>query len=154
MHPIFALLIGLVFGLGLCLSGMTAPTKVLGFLDVGGAWDPSLAFVMAGAIGVGFFFFRAARTRLAPPSHRLDPALVVGSALFGAGWGLVGFCPGPALAALAWGEPKALAFVAAMVAGTLLQRLLATLAGNDSHFGRRPGAAIEPSLRSAGACGA
>lgn len=129
MHPIFALLVGLVFGLGLCLSGMLLPAKVLGFLDVAGAWDPSLAFVMAGAIGVGFFFFRAARDRLPAASNRIDGQLLGGSVLFGIGWGLIGFCPGPALAAIARAEPKALAFVAAMVVGTVAHRLVGTLGG-------------------------
>ena len=127
MRPLFALAIGLLFGAGLCLSGMTAPAKVQGFLDIAGAWDPSLAFVMAGAIGVGLFLFRVARRRLPPPSHRVDVALVVGSLLFGVGWGLVGYCPGPALAAIGSLDPKALAFVAAMIAGTGLQRLVASL---------------------------
>lgn len=129
MRSLFTLFVGLVFGIGLCLSGMTLPSKVLGFLDVAGAWDPSLAFVMGGAIAVGFFLFRAARVRLGPPSQQVDPALVSGSLLFGVGWGLVGFCPGPALAALAFGEPTALVFVAAMIAGTVLHRLVA--AGRD-----------------------
>jgi uncharacterized membrane protein YedE/YeeE len=152
MNPIFSLLVGLAFGLGLCLSGMTAPTKVLGFLDVGGAWDPSLALVMAGAIGVGLVLFRAAGSRLAPPSHRVDPALVTGSVLFGVGWGLVGFCPGPALVALAGAEPKAVAFVAAMVAGTVLQRLFAAAGGLSGLFGRAPGLDEGLAPRRADAC--
>lgn len=127
MRPLSALLTGLVFGLGLCLSGMTQPSKVLGFLDVSGAWDPSLAFVMGGAIAVGVVLFRLARHRLSPVATAIDPALVTGSALFGIGWGLVGYCPGPALAALGSLEPKALAFVAAMIAGTLLHRLVGTI---------------------------
>lgn len=126
MRPLFTFSVGLAFGLGLCLSGMTLPSKVLGFLDVAGAWDPSLAFVMGGAVAVGLVLFRLARSRLAPPSTRIDRGLVAGSALFGIGWGLVGFCPGPALAALGVGEPKALAFVAAMIAGTLAHRFVAT----------------------------
>ena len=125
MRPLSALLIGLTFGIGLCLSGMTLPSKVIGFLDVGGAWDPSLAFVMGGAIAVGLVLFRLARPRLAPPSSRIDRDLVAGSVLFGVGWGLVGYCPGPALVALASLEPKALVFVAAMIAGTCLKRLVA-----------------------------
>ena len=124
MRPLLALLVGLVFGVGLCLSGMTDPTKVIGFLDVGGTWDPSLAFVMAGAIAVGLVAFRLARPRLAPPPAVIDRALVVGSLLFGIGWGLVGFCPGPALAGLGFAEPKALVFVLAMLAGMALQRRL------------------------------
>jgi len=124
MPVVFALAIGLLFGAGLCLSGMILPSKVLAFLDVGGVWDPSLALVMAGAIGVGFFFFRRAAHRLPAPSAKIDGALVGGSLLFGIGWGLVGFCPGPALAALARGEVKAIAFVAAMLVGTVLHRLI------------------------------
>ena len=127
MKPVFSLLVGLLFGVGLCLSGMTLPTKVIGFLDVAGAWDPSLAFVMAGAIGVGFFAFRRARDRVGAPSHRLDGGLVAGSLLFGVGWGLVGYCPGPALTAIASLEPQALAFAAAMVFGTVLHRLVGAL---------------------------
>jgi uncharacterized membrane protein YedE/YeeE len=127
MKPVTALLVGLVFGIGLCLSGMTLPAKVTGFLDLAGAWDPSLAFVMAGAIGVGFFGFRRARARLAPPSHRLDASLVAGSVLFGIGWGLVGYCPGPALAALASLKAEAWVFVAAMLVGTVLHRIVAAL---------------------------
>lgn len=148
MRPIFSLLVGLVFGIGLCLSGMTQPSKVVGFLDVAGPWDPSLAFVMGGAIGVGFFLFRLAKARLAPPATRIDPPLVGGSLLFGVGWGLVGFCPGPALVALASAEPKALAFVAAMVAGTLLKRLV------DAVRDRLRGVDLGRAPRTADACGA
>lgn len=125
MRPLFALSIGLLFGAGLCLSGMTQPTKVLGFLDITGRWDPSLAFVMGGAIAIGLVLFHRARSRLPAPSARIDQALVAGSLLFGIGWGLVGFCPGPGVAALGVGEPKAVAFVVAMLAGMGLQRLFA-----------------------------
>jgi len=123
-----ALLSGLVFGLGLIVSGMANPAKVLGFLDLAGAWDPSLAFVMAGAIGVGLVAFRIAGGRsrsltgapMALPTNRtIDRRLVGGAVLFGIGWGLAGFCPGPALVALGLGAPKALVFVAAMLAGML-----------------------------------
>lgn len=124
MKPLFSLLIGLAFGLGLCLSGMTQPDKVLGFLDVAGAWDPSLAFVMGGAVGIGVVLFRLARDRVAPPSWRIDRPLVVGSLVFGVGWGLVGYCPGPALAAIGSLDPKALTFVAAMLAGVVLHRVV------------------------------
>jgi len=128
-----ALLSGLVFGLGLIVSGMANPAKVLGFLDLAGAWDPSLAFVMAGAIGVGLVAFRIARGRstsligepIALPANRtIDRRLVAGSVLFGIGWGLAGFCPGPALVALGFGAPKALVFVAAMLAGMLVFELI------------------------------
>lgn len=117
---------GLLFGLGLMLSGMADPAKVLGFLDLAGAWDPSLAFVMAGAIGVGVVAFALARRRrisllgLAmqlPTATGITPRLLLGSALFGIGWGVAGFCPGPALVALGMGEGKAIGFVLAMLAG-------------------------------------
>jgi len=123
------LLVGLLFGLGLILSGMTDPGKVLGFLDLAGAWDPSLAFVMGGAIAVGFFAFALAKKRSVnffggalhlPKSNAIDKRLVIGSALFGAGWGLAGLCPGPALVSMAAGQNKALIFVVAMVAGMLI----------------------------------
>ncbi len=126
MRTVLAFAAGLVFGLGLLLSGMADPGKVLGFLDLAGAWDPSLAFVMAGAIGVGTVAFALARGRersllgdpmRLPTATAIDRRLVVGSLLFGAGWGLVGFCPGPALVALGLGEPKAVVFVAAMLGG-------------------------------------
>ena len=129
MFNFFAFVAGLTFGIGLIVSGMSNPAKVLGFLDLAGKWDPSLALVMAGAIFVGVFAFGlAARRRetfldtpLPPPAPRhLDRALVAGSLVFGVGWGLAGFCPGPALVALGAGQPKALVFVAAMVAGMLL----------------------------------
>ncbi len=120
---------GLVFALGLGLSGMTRPSKVLGFLDVAGSWDPSLAFVMVGAIGVHFLFVRRARRRASPrmaprftwpPEGRIDARLLAGAALFGIGWGLAGYCPGPSLVALASFGPGVLLFVSAMAAGTLI----------------------------------
>lgn len=120
---------GLVFGLGLIVSGMSDPGKVIGFLDVTGRWDPSLAFVMAGAILVGFFAFglagRRAQSFLGGAMHLpgrkdIDPILVGGSLVFGVGWGLAGFCPGPALVSLGGGYEKAAVFVAAMLAGMLL----------------------------------
>jgi uncharacterized protein len=128
-----SLLAGLVFGLGLIVSGMANPAKVLGFLDLGGAWDPSLAFVMAGAIAVGAVAFAVARQRTRsflgaamqlPTSRDIDRRLVIGSALFGIGWGMAGFCPGPALVALGMGEVKALVFVVAMLAGMGVFELL------------------------------
>jgi len=126
MHVLTALLSGLVFGLGLIVSGMANPAKVLGFLDLAGAWDPSLALVMAGAILVGFFAFFVAKNRTRsfigaemklPTASAIDRRLLTGSALFGAGWGVAGFCPGPGLVALGMGEPKALVFVVAMLVG-------------------------------------
>ena len=118
--------VGLLFGWGLILAGMTDPGKVIGFLDLAGAWDPSLALVMGGAIAVGFFAFGMAKKRTTnffggalnlPTSKDIDQRLVIGSLLFGAGWGLAGFCPGPGIVSMAAGEFKGLVFVAAMVAG-------------------------------------
>ncbi|AQV99092.1 hypothetical protein BJN34_35020 [Cupriavidus necator] len=129
MGTLFALLAGLVFGIGLILSGMANPAKVLGFLDLAGAWDPSLAFVMAGAILVGVVAFALARRRQRswlglpmqwPALASVTPRLLLGSAAFGVGWGLAGFCPGPALVALGAGYAKAWGFVAAMLAGMAL----------------------------------
>ena len=119
-------LVGLLFGLGLCLSGMTNPAKVLGFLDLAGLWDPSLAFVMGGAAAVAFFAFRAARARGRalsgeplhwPATTAIDGRLIGGSLLFGAGWGLVGLCPGPAIADLGFLDGRAALFVLAMSGG-------------------------------------
>ncbi|MDO9383711.1 MAG: YeeE/YedE family protein [Hyphomicrobiaceae bacterium] len=131
-----ALISGLLFGLGLILSGMANPAKVLDFLDVTGTWDPSLAFVMAGAIGVaapGFWLVRRRSAPLTGPVFHVPPAdapvdrkLLVGAAVFGIGWGLAGFCPGPALVALALAAPGTLAFVAAMVAAIAAGALLQT----------------------------
>ena len=135
MSNVLALLSGLVFGLGLLASGMTDPIKVKGFLDLFGAWDPSLALVMGGAIAVGVLAFASARrrelswtgTHMEIPSNvTIDARLLLGGALFGAGWGLAGYCPGPALVAASSGSAVAAAFVAAMLAGmTLHDRLLA-----------------------------
>jgi uncharacterized membrane protein YedE/YeeE len=128
-HRLSEFLVGLLFGLGLILSGMTDPGKVLGFLDVLGLWDPSLALVMGGAIAVGFFAFTLAKKRTQsflgsamrlPGRNDIDRRLVVGAALFGAGWGLAGFCPGPALVSLAAGQTKAAVFVISMVVGMAL----------------------------------
>jgi uncharacterized membrane protein YedE/YeeE len=133
MHRLSEFIVGLLFGLGLLLSGMTDPGKVLGFLDLFGQWDPSLAFVMGGAILVGFFAFALAKTRTTnflggalslPTSNVIDKRLVIGGLLFGAGWGLAGFCPGPALVSLAAGQEKALIFVAAMVIGMAVFELI------------------------------
>ena len=133
MTLIASLLSGLVFGLGLIVSGMANPAKVLGFLDLAGAWDPSLALVMAGAIAVGLVAFGVAKGRTRsllgaemklPTSRQIDRRLVGGSLLFGIGWGIAGYCPGPALVALGMGQPKALVFVAAMLAGMALFELL------------------------------
>ncbi len=129
MTAIIALLAGLIFGIGLMVSGMANPAKILGFLDLAGRWDPSLAFVMLGAIAVGSLAFFIAKRRKQsflglplqlPASAKVTPRLILGSAAFGIGWGLAGFCPGPALVALGAGYPKAWGFVAAMVAGMLV----------------------------------
>lgn len=125
---------GLLFGAGLALSGMMDPTRVLGFLDLAGAWDPSLAFVLAGAVGVSALGYavkaRMPRPALAdrfeiPANRSVDARLLGGAVLFGIGWGLAGFCPGPALAGLTLGLPEVALFVAAMFAGMLLFRFTA-----------------------------
>ena len=122
-------LIGVLFGLGLIISGMTNPAKILAFLDIAGAWDPSLIFVMGGAVLVGLIAFYLAKNRTQsflggamhiPTRRDIDRPLIIGSAMFGVGWGLAGFCPGPALVSLGSGELKALVFVVAMLGGMLL----------------------------------
>ena len=129
MRELMALSSGLVFGLGLILGGMTDPGKVKGFLDVAGAWDPSLALVMGGAIAVGVFAFAAARRRSRswsgdrmdiPANRVIDARLIAGGVLFGTGWGLGGFCPGPARVAMSAGLGSAAVFVIAMLAGMVL----------------------------------
>lgn len=132
MRILTALLAGLVFGLGLVVSGMANPAKVLGFLDLFGRWDPSLAMVMLGAIAAAFlpmqWIQRSGRTLTGEPvtlpgTRQIDPRLIVGSLVFGAGWGLAGFCPGPALVAVGAGMPGAVVFVLAMLAGMFLFHL-------------------------------
>jgi uncharacterized membrane protein YedE/YeeE len=129
---IVAFACGVLFALGLGIGGMTQPSRVLAFLDVAGDWDPRLAFVMLGAIAVYAPVYRLARRRPHPilaTSYQLpartevDRPLVTGAALFGVGWGLAGLCPGPALTSLASGEPAALSFVAAMLAGMACARV-------------------------------
>jgi uncharacterized protein len=126
MASFFAFVAGLVFGLGLILAGMVNPAKILGFLDLAGKWDPSLALVMAGAIAVGLVAFALARRRTVsalglpmqlPTTSILDARLVGGSLVFGIGWGLAGFCPGPAIVAIGAGYAKAVVFVVAMLLG-------------------------------------
>jgi uncharacterized membrane protein YedE/YeeE len=125
-------LVGLIFGIGLILAGMTNPAKVIGFLDITGTWDPSLAFVMGGAILVAIIAFRFAKKRTVnflggamrmPSSDMIDKRLVIGSLLFGAGWGMAGFCPGPAITSIGTGNPKAVIFVIAMIAGMAIFEL-------------------------------
>lgn len=127
-YSLTSLFSGLVFGLGLIVSGMANPEKILSFLDIAGLWDPSLAFVMVGAIAVGLLAFAVARKRTLsflgfnmklPSNNRIDGRLVVGSMMFGIGWGIAGFCPGPALVALGAAEIKAVVFVVSMVAGMM-----------------------------------
>ena len=129
MHALSAFAAGLIFGIGLIVSGMTDPSKVIGFLDLAGQWDPSLAFVMVGAILVGLAGHAIARKRAAaflggalhlPGARDIDRRLVLGGLAFGVGWGLAGFCPGPAIVALGAGQDKAVVFVIAMSAGMAL----------------------------------
>jgi uncharacterized membrane protein YedE/YeeE len=126
MQVLMAFITGLIFGLGLILSDMTNPAKVIGFLDIAGAWNPSLAFVMGGAILIASIAFHFANARpkallggtmRLPTARQIDRRLVLGGLAFGVGWGLTGYCPGPAVASLASGGSKALIFVVAMLAG-------------------------------------
>ncbi|WP_462321240.1 DUF6691 family protein [Halochromatium sp.] len=128
---------GTLFAIGLGVSGMTLPQKVIGFLDLGGDWDASLAFVMIGSAGVYLIFYRWIKQRSSPlfdtefhiPTRNdIDQRLLVGAALFGIGWGLVGFCPGPAMTALVSGHPEALIFFTAMVTGMYAHRTVDQLA--------------------------
>ncbi|MFQ2084549.1 DUF6691 family protein [Aeromonas veronii] len=130
MKLLTSLFAGVLFGLGMAISGMMDPARVTGFLDLAGAWDPSLAFVMGGALLVfmpGYFLLVKPRRQsvlgepiAAVPAPRLDHRLIGGAALFGIGWGLVGICPGPALSLISSGQPMIMLFIAAMVAGILL----------------------------------
>lgn len=131
-------LIGLIFGVGISISGMANPAKVLNFFDVAGAWDPSLAFVMGGAVVVAFIGYRFVLRRPAPmidakfhlpDNPRLDARLLGGSALFGVGWGIAGFCPGGALPALGTGRFEVIAFVVALIAGIFAAKALMALTG-------------------------
>ena len=135
---------GLVFAIGLGISGMTRPVKVIGFLDFFGAWDASLAFVMIGAIAVYFVAHRWAKTKMRAPllapafalpqRADLDPWLIVGAAIFGAGWGLGGFCPGPAITSVVSGAPGVLIFVGAMAAGMYLHSWIAGLSASAANW--------------------
>lgn len=125
MRAVLALISGALFGAGLHVSGMTDTTRVRGFLDIAGDWDPTLAFVMGGAIVPMLVAWRIAHGRApltggafpAPPSDALGRPLIIGSTLFGVGWGLVGLCPGPALASISYGGWQGLVFLGAMLAG-------------------------------------
>lgn len=134
MKLVSAFLAGLVFGFGLIVAGMANPAKVLGFLDIAGGWDPSLALVMAGAVVVALPAFAVAKRRSSgllgdemqlPAARSVDRRLLLGSLVFGAGWGLAGVCPGPALVLAGSGLPSGLLFLAAMLAGMRLQRVRA-----------------------------
>lgn len=140
MKNVSALLSGLLFGLGLILSGMSDPSKVLGFLDLAGEWDPSLAFVMGGAVAIGALLFPFAtkrkksllgNTMRLPTSTTIDRRLVLGGLTFGVGWGLAGYCPGPALASLMYGSAKPWVFIIAMLAGMALFELFESAKGKD-----------------------
>jgi len=143
--------VGLAFGMGLYLSGMTQPSKVEGFLDIAGPWDPSLAFVMLGAIAVGFLAFRVVKRRSrtflgdelqVPPIGKIDKPLVVGSFIFGVGWGLAGVCPGPALFNVGLFDFASVVFVAALAAGMALERLRTKLLTLKA--AREPAPAVPP----------
>ena len=147
LRELGAIAAGLLFGAGLLLSGMTRPAKVLGFLDLFGDWDPSLAFVMAGAIGVHALGYRLVRRRARPLADErfwvpgrgaIDARLLFGAALFGVGWGLSGYCPGPALVSLATASPGVLVFVLALVLGSKLSSALGErkLRSSDTHAPR------------------
>jgi uncharacterized membrane protein YedE/YeeE len=136
MHAVSAFATGLIFGIGLIISGMTDPSKIIGFLDLAGPWDPSLAFVMGGAVTVGLIAFRFARRRTAallggamhlPTARQIDRRLVLGSLAFGIGWGLAGYCPGPAVVSVGMGQGKAIVFVVAMLAGMGIYELIERL---------------------------
>lgn len=136
MKILTAFFTGMLFGLGLIIAGMTDPSKVIGFLDVIGNWNPSLAFVMVGAILIGAIAFKLVRHKTSsflgetlkiPTSKNIDRRLILGSMTFGIGWGLVGYCPGPALASLATGAVKPIVFVVAMIAGMAVFEVLESL---------------------------
>lgn len=142
MQIVTAFVTGLLFGLGLILSGMTDPTKVTGFLDIAGTWNPSLIFVMGGAILVAMVAFRIAGTRThallggamhLPTARQIDKRLILGGVIFGIGWGLAGYCPGPALASLATGGSKPLIFVLAMLAGMATYEILSRFPDKKRH---------------------
>ena len=135
MDKFFSLLSGFIFGIGLTISSMTNPAKVIGFLDITGNWDPSLMFVMIGAIVVSAPFFYLLRNKTKPlyelnfeiPTIKnLDRQLILGSSLFGIGWGFVGFCPGPAISSLFLLNPLSILFVISMIVGFYSSRIIPT----------------------------
>jgi len=136
MKLLFSLITGLIFGVGIAISGMMDPAKVLNFFDLTGSWDPSLAFVMGGALGVTYFGYRLAWKRngplfegrfQVPTNTNIDMKLVGGSALFGIGWGIAGFCPGAAIPALGTGRWEVVLFLAAVVGGFFLRRVFSSV---------------------------
>ncbi len=146
MRGLVAFLAGLLFAVGLGLSGMTQPAKVLGFLDFLGTWDPSLALVMVGAIGTHWTFLRLTRhwsrpvwgAEFAPPARRtIDRRLLTGAAIFGAGWGLAGYCPGPAIVSVVAG-PEVVVLVLAMLIGVLLHEVQQRVASRHQRRGVEP----------------
>lgn len=148
LAAITALASGIVFGVGLAIAQMINPRKVLAFLDVAGAWDASLMFVLGGAVvtaAVGYYFILKRKVTLLGEPLRLSASksitrpLVVGSALFGIGWGLAGYCPGPAIASLGFGNPEALWIVPAMLLGVLLHRVQLSVQANMSSSGKSAG---------------
>ena len=145
MRILSAFAIGLVFGLGIVISGMGNPAKVLNFFDIAGFWDPSLAFVMGGALTVTFLGYRTVLTRPAPllePTFRLptakavDARLILGASTFGVGWGIAGFCPGAALPIVGTGRLDVIIFAAAMIAGIVGTRLVTNAVGSAGHRSR------------------
>ena len=133
LNKAFSLLSGLIFGVGLTISSMTNPSKVIGFLDISGLWDPSLIFVMVGAIilsAPAFYFFRNkpkpffTSTFELPIKKNIDQKLLIGSYLFGVGWGMVGFCPGPAISSLGLNQPLSILFVISMIMGFYISRIV------------------------------
>jgi uncharacterized membrane protein YedE/YeeE len=132
-RTLLALALGVLFGVGLLVSQMSNPAKIIGFLDATGAWDPSLAFVMAGAVTVFGLAYRLSLRRQTPlleakfhvpERRRVDAPLLLGAGIFGTGWGLAGFCPGPAVVAAAFGDARVWVFIAAMAAGIVLLRII------------------------------
>lgn len=136
-----ALIAGLVFGIGLVISGMVMPAKVLGFLDLAGAWDPSLGLVMVGAVAAGILAFTLAKrktksylgfTMQLPSSKQIDKKLIFGGLLFGIGWGIAGFCPGPAIVNLGTGQLQFIVFVLALLLGMYINKLFSNRTKNNT----------------------
>ena len=133
MSAIIALLVGIIFGVGLIIAQMTNPSKINSFLTFGENWDPSLLFVMASAVFISFFAFSLAKKKNKallnldfelPKRSDIDSSLIVGSALFGIGWGMIGFCPAPAIASLAFGNLQTLIFIVTMLIGVYLAKII------------------------------